>query len=126
MKKNKLIAQAVEAVTLEGDMAQQLQQSTSAVALKFLHQRALSAPDASGPPLPGRASGQNGSPPSAQYPGMDALKERCLAFGINASETELLIAGLHLLSEQTETALEATILQSLRADRSCRQRRARR
>lgn len=54
------------------------------------------------------------------------LKERCVAFGIHPSTEELLLAGLHLLTQQTETGLEVAVLQSLRADRSCVPRRHRR
>jgi hypothetical protein len=57
---------------------------------------------------------------------IETLKERCAAFGVDATTAELLLAGLHLLSQQTETALEVAMLQSLRADRSCAKRRSRR
>lgn len=60
------------------------------------------------------------------WPGLPALNERCLAFGIDASSAELMAAGLHLLSEQTDTALEVAMLQSLRADRSTARRRSKR
>ena len=68
---------------------------------------------------------------SAEVDGLDligiaVLKERCAAFGINATNAELLSAGLHLLAQQTETALEVAMLQSLRADRSFAKRRSRR
>jgi hypothetical protein len=60
------------------------------------------------------------------WPGLSALKERCMAFGIDASSAELMAAGLQLLSEQTDTALEVAMLQSLRADRSTARRRSKR
>ena len=59
-------------------------------------------------------------------PEMAVLKARCAAFGIHASSEELLLAGLHLLTQQTETGLEVAVLQSLRADRTCVPRRHRR
>lgn len=46
------------------------------------------------------------------------LQERCLKFGIRPSNDELIDAGLLLLTQLTETALEVALLQSLRADRS--------
>lgn len=46
------------------------------------------------------------------------LKTRCRAFGVDATTDELVYAGLLALANQTETALEANLLQSLRADRS--------
>ena len=46
------------------------------------------------------------------------LKDRCMGFGIDATDKELVQAGLLLLAQQTETALEVAMLQSLRADRS--------
>jgi hypothetical protein len=54
------------------------------------------------------------------------LKDRCSAFGIDATTAEVLLAGLHLLGQQTETALEVAMLQSLRADRTCAKRRSKR
>jgi hypothetical protein len=57
---------------------------------------------------------------------LETLKGRCTAFGIDATNDELLLAGLHLLGQQTETALEVAMLQSLRADRSCAKRRSKR
>lgn len=64
-------------------------------------------------------------PPSRQER-LDRLKERCLNFGVDATKAELIDAGLLLLETQTETALEAAILQSLRADRSFMRRKTRR
>jgi hypothetical protein len=57
---------------------------------------------------------------------LETLKGRCTAFGIDATTDELLLAGLYLLGQQTETALEVAMLQSLRADRSCAKRRSKR
>lgn len=54
------------------------------------------------------------------------LKERCLAFGIDATNQELIAAGMLLLTELTETALEVAMLQSMRANRSLLKRRVRR
>ena len=47
-----------------------------------------------------------------------SLREKCLGFGIDVVESDLIAAGLLLLDRQTETALEVAILQALRADRS--------
>lgn len=54
------------------------------------------------------------------------LKARCLQFGVDATDKELIVAGLLMLAEQTETALEVAILKSLRADRSFRLRKSQR
>jgi hypothetical protein len=51
------------------------------------------------------------------------LKDRCARFGIDASTEEMLLAGLRLLTDQTETALEVALLQSLRSDRLLAKRR---
>jgi hypothetical protein len=50
------------------------------------------------------------------------IKARCLTFGLYPNNEELIAAGLLLLTQLTETALEAALLQSLRADRSVRPR----
>ncbi len=73
----------------------------------------------------GSAVEAHGSP-HQDMPEMAVLKERCAAFGIHASSEELLLAGLHLLTQQTETGLEVAVLQSLRADRTYVPRRHRR
>lgn len=74
----------------------------------------------------GRGAGKpdNGDTVAADTASLVALKQRCLAFGINATTAELFTAGLHLLTQQTETALEVAVLQSLRADRSFTKRRS--
>jgi methylmalonyl-CoA mutase cobalamin-binding subunit len=54
------------------------------------------------------------------------LTARCAQFGIDATASEILGAGLLLLAEKTETALEVAMLQSLRADRTFTPRKTRR
>lgn len=57
---------------------------------------------------------------------IDELTARCAQFGIDATASEILGAGLLLLAEKTETALEVAMLQSLRADRTFTPRKSRR
>lgn len=52
------------------------------------------------------------------------LRRRCLAFGLDVTEPELTYAGLLLLLNQSETALEVAMLQSLRGDRSTQPRKS--
>ena len=54
------------------------------------------------------------------------LKERCAGFGVEPTTADLIDAGLLLLMQQTETALEVALLQSLREDRSFTKRKGRR
>ncbi len=102
-----------------------LRESAAAAAFQLLRPHGSPAVDTAAP-LPLASSGQGAAAPSPEWPSLEALKERCLAFGINISTPELIAAGLHLLTQQTETALEVAILQSLRADRTSVTRRTRR
>lgn len=55
--------------------------------------------------------------PESQLALLGELKKRCAAFGANAKKGELLAAGLRLLHELPETALEAAVLPSMRIRR---------
>lgn len=111
------------ATTKANSNAAPLKESVAAAALRLIN------------PLD-RETGQLGdgratADASAQADGLDfigiaELKERCAGFGINPTNAELLVAGLYLLAQQTETALEVAMLQSLRADHSFAKRRSKR
>ena len=55
--------------------------------------------------------------PESQVALLGELKKRCLGFGVNVKKGELLTAGLQLLRNLPETALEAAVLPTMRADR---------
>lgn len=55
--------------------------------------------------------------PESQIALLGQLKKRCLDFGVNVKKGELLTAGLQLLNNLAETALEAVVLPSLRSNR---------
>jgi hypothetical protein len=55
--------------------------------------------------------------PESQVALLGELKKRCLGFGVNVKKGELLTAGLQLLNNLTETALEAAVLPSMRSGR---------
>lgn len=55
--------------------------------------------------------------PESQFALLSELKKRCLAFGVDVKKGELVAAGLQLLSNLPESALEASVLPSLRPDR---------
>lgn len=55
--------------------------------------------------------------PESQIALLNELKKRCLDFGVNVKKGELLTAGLQLLKNLPETALEAAVLPTMRADR---------
>jgi hypothetical protein len=55
--------------------------------------------------------------PESQIALLKELKERCLAFGANVKKGELLTAGLQVLRELPETALEAAVLPLMRPER---------
>lgn len=55
--------------------------------------------------------------PESQVALLGELKKRCLGFGVNVKKGELLTAGLQLLKNLPETALEAAVLPSMRLDR---------
>jgi hypothetical protein len=55
--------------------------------------------------------------PESQVAALGELKKRCLGFGVNAKKGELLTAGLQVLQQLSDTALEAAVLPSLRSGR---------
>lgn len=55
--------------------------------------------------------------PESQIALLGELKKKCLAFGVNVKKGELLAAGLQLLKNLPESALEASVLPSIRSDR---------
>lgn len=128
MKKIKLNIQDVRADAAPAPTPAPVRPGEAALAaLQLLFQRELDAakPRAT---VPGPAERHRimAGTPSADDFGLGALKARCLVFGIDATTAELLVAGLHLLGQQTETALEVAMLQSLRADRTVTRRRIKR
>jgi len=103
-----------------------LRVSAEASARKLMSQ--LESERRAGPDAPGKRAVPAGGAlvVCADSAAVAALKGRCAAFGIDATTNELISAGLLLLSQQTETALEVALLQSLRADRSFSRRRDKR
>lgn len=55
--------------------------------------------------------------PESQLALLGELKKRCLVFGVKVKKGELLAAGLRLLADLPETALEAAVLPSVRQPR---------
>lgn len=55
--------------------------------------------------------------PESQLDLLGELKKRCLVFGVKVKKGELLAAGLRLLADLPETALEAAVLPSVRVAR---------
>lgn len=55
--------------------------------------------------------------PESQIALLAELKKHCLGFGVNVKKGELLTAGLQLLKNLPETALEAAVLPLMRSDR---------
>jgi hypothetical protein len=51
--------------------------------------------------------------PESQVALLGELKKRCLGFGVNVKKGELMSAGLQLLKNLPETALEAAVLPSM-------------
>lgn len=55
--------------------------------------------------------------PESQIALLDELKRRCLGFGVSVKKGDLLTAGLQLLKNFPETALEQAVLPSMRSGR---------